>query len=110
TSWTNPYGMTLNYTFNTAQQVSQISSSLNDSTHPGTLAAITYTPFGAVSTLLDGCAGTACTNTQESYSYNNRLQLVLGQIGTPSLPAANSCIVYNYYPSVANQTTCALPG
>ena len=33
--------------------------------------------------------------TVETYDYNNRLQPVRIQFGTPSTPNANNCLVYN---------------
>ncbi len=71
--------------------------------------ATIYTPFGALSTLLNGCAGTGCVQRQETYDYNNRLQPVRIQLGTAASNAANSCLVYNYYPALANPTSCAIP-
>ncbi len=49
----------------------------------------------------------ACTNVQETYTYNSRLQPVMLQVGT----SGNNyqCLVYNYYPSVGNPTSCAFP-
>jgi len=43
--------------------------------------------------------------------YNNRLQPVLIELGTASSPAANSCLVYNYYSgySFPNPPACAAP-
>ncbi len=108
-SWTHPAGFTITNTINAAQQISQITSSLSDTTHPGTLATITYTPFGALSTLLNGCAGTGCVQRQETYDYNNRLQPVRIQLGTAASNAGNSCLVYNYYPALANPTSCTIP-
>ncbi len=109
TSWTHPAGYTVTNTVTNAQRVSQITSSLNDATHPGTLATLTYAPQGAVSTMLDGCAGTGCVQRQETYDYNNRLQAVRIQLGTAAAPAANSCLVYNYYSGVANPSSCGIP-
>ncbi len=57
----------------------------------------------------NGCSGTGCTQAQETYDYNNRLQPVRIQLGTPPNPAANSCLVYNYYVGVSNPTSCAIP-
>ncbi len=111
TSWTHPAGFTIiTNTLNGAQQTTQIQSSLVDSTHPQYRAQnITYTPWGAESTLDNGCAGSGCTNTVETYAYNNRLQPVRIELGTSSNPAADSCLVYNDYASVANPGSCAVP-
>jgi RHS repeat-associated protein len=106
TSWLHPAGFVINQTFNGAQQIGQVTSSLSDSTHPPILAQnITYTPWGAVSSLTNGCAGSGCTNIQETYIYNNRLQMTVAELATGS---GNSCRVYNYYPG-ANPTSCTAP-
>ncbi len=107
-SWTHPAGFTVTNTVTDAQRISQISSSLSDSTHPATLATITYASHGAINTLLNGCVGTGCTQRQETYDYNKRLQPVRIQLGTATNPSANSCLVYNYYGG-ANPTSCAIP-
>jgi len=92
-----------------------VQSSLVDGTHPQYLVwNATYTPFGALATLTNGCVGTGqnqgCTQVQESYDYNNRLQVVRIRLGTAANPAANYCLVYNYYyPSVGTPTSCTLP-
>ncbi len=109
TSWTHPGGFTVSNTISTAQRITQISSSLNDSTHPPVLATLTYAPIGAISTLVNGCVGTGCVNIQETYDYNNRLQPVRIQLGTSTTPNAKSCLVYNYYESLVSPTTCAIP-
>lgn len=106
TSWTHPAGFTLTNTYNAALQTTQITSSLNDSTHPGTLATMTYGPSGALKTLVNGCAGSGCTQVQETYDYNKRLQPVRIQLGTSASNAADYCLVYNYYAGVANPSTC----
>ena len=110
TSWQHPNGESITQTFSNARRITQITSSLNDSTHPGTLTQnIHYSPQGRVSTLQNGCAGTGCTQKQETYDYNNRLQQVRMQLGTSASPNANACTVYNYYSAVANPTTCSIP-
>ena len=50
----------------------------------------------------------SCTQGQDSYDYNNRLQPVRIRLGTSSTPNANYCLVYNYY-AAANPTSCAIP-
>ena len=68
---THPAGFTLTNSINGAQQVTQISYSPSDSTHPANLIpTVAYTPFGAVSKLQNGCAGTSCVQLQETYDYN----------------------------------------
>ena len=109
-SWQHPNGETITQTFSNAPRITQITSSLNDSTHPGALAQnIHYSPQGSVSSLQNGCVGTGCTQKQETYDYNNRLQSVRIQLGTSSSPNANACTVYNYYSGVANPTSCSIP-
>lgn len=109
TSWQHPNGETITQTISNARRITQITSSLNDATHPGTLAqSIKYAPHGALTQLQNGCVGTGCTQRQETYDYNNRLQAVRIQLGTPTNQNANSCQVYNYY-GVANPTSCSIP-
>ena len=107
TSWTHPAGFSITQTINGARQISQITSSLNDSYDPASLATATYTPFGSVSTLLNGCVGSGCTSLQESYFYNKRLQPAVVELGTSSNHSADSCRVYNYYVGVANASACS---
>ena len=65
TSWTHPYGYTITQTINGAREISQFTSSLNGSQQPPTLATVTYTPFGSVSTLQDGCVGTRAPTSRK---------------------------------------------
>jgi hypothetical protein len=65
--------------------------------------------FGSISTLGNGCVPSgSCTQLQDSYDYNNRLQAVRMRLGTSSTPNANYCLVYNYYAG-SNPTSCAIP-
>jgi RHS repeat-associated protein len=81
---------------------------LNDSTHPPVLAQnMTYTPCGALSSLTNGCAGSGCTNIQETYFYNKRMQMAVAELGTATTHSADSCRVYNYYVGVANASACS---
>ncbi len=119
TSWNHPAGFTLTTHVNSARQVMQVSSSIIDSTHPGTLAtgpvtgsanSIQYTAWGAVSQLWDGCVGTGCTMRQETYTFNNRLQPWMIELGNSSgSPSSNSCLVYNYFSTWTPPTVCPLP-
>jgi YD repeat-containing protein len=110
TSWTHAAGFTITNAIDAAQQITGITSSLNDSTHPPVLAQnITYTPFGALASLQNGCAGSGCTQVQETYDYNKRLQPVRMQLGTASNNSANRCLVYNCCAGVANPTSCVIP-
>ena len=97
TAWTHPGGFTITNTISAAQLITQISSSLADSSHPANMAQnITYTPWGALSSLTNGCVGSGCTNTKETYSYNTRLQTSQIQLGTTGNPAAYYTLGYNY--------------
>lgn len=108
--WTHPAGFTITNTVNTAQQVTQMSYTPADATHPANLVpGITYTPWGAEQTLEDGCVGSGCTNTVETYAYNNRLQPVMIELGSTSNPSADSCLVYNYYAIEGSPASCAMP-
>jgi YD repeat-containing protein len=111
-TWSQP-AFSITNTIDAAQQVTQITSTLNDATDPGTLAAnITYYyyPFGAIGSVLHGCVGTNCLHVQESYAYNNRLQPVVIDLGnTVNGVSAENCLVYNYYSGYSNPTSCTLP-
>ena len=97
TSWSHPAGYSISQSVNGAREVTQVTSSLSDSMHPPVLAQnITYTPFGALSSLQNGCEGTGCTNTQETYSYNNRLEASQIQLGASGNPGADFTLAYNY--------------
>ena len=110
TSWNHPAGFTITNTISAARRITQIASSWNDSTHPGTLAQnILYTAARDVTGLQNGCVGSGCTPVQETYTYNNRLQEVMVELGTAGNPAADSCRVYNYYALSSNPTNCAVP-
>jgi YD repeat-containing protein len=90
TSWTHPAGFTITNTVSAAQRITEITSSLSDSTHPPILAQnMTYTAWGALSGLQNGCVGTGCIQTQETYTYNNRLQPWMIQLGTSTDSFAN---------------------
>ena len=107
TSWVHPAGYTLTNTLNSAQQVTAVQSSRQDSTHPQYLAQnATYTAWGALSGLQNGCAGSGCTNVQETYVYNKRLQPWLVDLGTSASPSADYCLVYNYYSSWTPPSSC----
>jgi hypothetical protein len=113
TSWVDPDktdSATLTNTVNAAQQVTAVQSSLSDSYHPPTLAEnITYTAWGALSALENGCVGSSCTNTLETYIYNNRLQpwmIELGKPGGGSNTYANYCLVYNYFSTWTAPSSC----
>ena len=98
TSWTHPAGFTITNTVSAAQRITEITSTRSDSTHPPVLAQnMSYTAWGALSTLQNGCvpAG-SCTNVQETYTYNNRLQPTQIQFGSALQPGAIASWAYNY--------------
>ncbi len=108
TSWTHPANITFTNTVSEAQRITSIESSLVDSLDPQYLAQnITYAPTGQVSTLLNGCTGSGCTQIQETYVYNNRLQMAVAELGTASNHAQFNCWVYNYYVGVQNASACS---
>ena len=95
--WTHPAGFTLTNTISNARRITQISVSNADGNHPANMAQnITYTAWGALSSLTNGCAGSGCTNTVETYSYNNRLQPDEIQLGTTSNLSSYYALSYNY--------------
>jgi RHS repeat-associated protein len=94
---------------NSAQQISQVTSTWADSTHPGTLASFAYNPAGSISTLADGCTGTGCAGLLETYNYNRRLQMDMVELGTGSNRSSQWCMVYNYY-STSPPGSCTPPG
>src|SRR5271157_2730664 len=109
-SYVTPTGVTITHAITAAQRVSQITSSLNTSTTPPTLVQnMTYTAWGALSGLQNGCVGTGCTPVEETWDFNNRLQPVRVQVGNSGNPSAISCLVYNYYAGVSNPSSCAVP-
>ena len=62
-----PGSYTITNAISEAQRITGITSTLSDWEHPSVLAQnITYTPWGALSTLTDGCVGTGCTNMVET--------------------------------------------
>ena len=97
TTWIHPAGFTITQTINGAREVSQVASSWSDETHPPVLAEnMSYTPWGALSSLQNGCVGSGCTNVQETYAYNNRLQPTQIQLGTSGNAGAYYTLAYNY--------------
>jgi YD repeat-containing protein len=109
-SWTHPVGFTLTNTVSAAQRITQMTSSLSDSTHPPVLAQnITYTPWGAVSGLTNPCLGSGCWQMVETNTYNNRLQPWMMELGIPGNPSINYCLVYNYFSTWTAPTSCPSP-
>jgi RHS repeat-associated protein len=117
TSWNHPAGFTITQGIDAARHISTVTSTVSGSTYPTTLATgpngyIGYTPWGAVSTLENGCAdgsGSSCANTVETYAYNNRMQMVMAELGNTSSATAISCRVYNFYAGTSNPSSCAMP-
>ncbi|HXH51285.1 MAG TPA: hypothetical protein VNM47_18250 [Terriglobia bacterium] len=102
-SFTHPWGYTITQTFNGAQRITGITS-----TDGGTLATMSYTPFGAAA-VITGLACPSCAAPVQTFDYNNRLQMVREQFGSPSQPNAISCIVYNYYSNQPIPGGCDVP-
>jgi hypothetical protein len=65
-----------------------------------------YNAAGEITGLQNVCVGSGCTNPQESYFYNTRLQTAVAELGTSTTHSADSCRVFNYYPGVANAGAC----
>jgi RHS repeat-associated protein len=75
----NGMGVTLTYGFNSAAQLTGITSSLSDATHPASLlSSATYNPFGA---MLSAQLGNGIS---ESHAYNSRLRLQSSSAGDPT--------------------------
>ncbi len=107
--WLHPAGFTLTNTVSAARRIKQIQSSLVDTYHPQyPVQSITYMPWGAVSTFVNGNTGSG-SNAQETYIYNKRLQPWMIDLGTTTTPTADYCQVYNYYSSWTAPTTCPAP-
>jgi RHS repeat-associated protein len=62
---------------------------------------------GAENTLQNACAGTGCTNTLETYIYNNGMQVIFVELGTTSDPTADYCLVYARNWAADDPTACA---
>ena len=59
-------------------------------------AAARIAKSAALATLTNGCVGTGCTQTKETYAYNKRLQPVTVQLGTSSTASAYYSLAYGY--------------
>jgi RHS repeat-associated protein len=103
----HPDGTKFTNTVNNAQQITAIATPWTDSHHPASLAtSITYTPWGAISQLENGCASSGCTELMETYTYNNRLQPWMIQLGTSTNSSSEYCLVYNYFSSWSAPSSC----
>ena len=113
TSWNHPGLITFNNTVNAAQQITEVTTSSSYPNLPQTLVQnVTYTPWGAVSQLEDGCSGSGCLNAYETYTYNNRLQPWMIELGTASSGSgaySDYCLVYNYFSSWTAPSSCPSP-
>jgi RHS repeat-associated protein len=111
--WTHPKGFTIHHTpIDGARHITQVTSSVSDSTDPATLAtgpnnSIQYNAWGAVSQLQNGCVGPGCATLQETYFYNKRMQMAVAELGTSTTHAADSCRVYSYYVGAKNVSACS---
>ncbi len=114
TSWSHPGLINFNNTVNAAQQITGVTTTSSYTNLPQTLVqSVTYTPFGAVSQFENGCAGSGCLNAYETYTYNNRLQPWMIQLGTASSGSgahSDYCLVYNYFSSWTPPSSCPSPG
>jgi RHS repeat-associated protein len=91
TSFTDGAGHTFTQTFNAAARLTQLTSSLNDAQHPGTLASgLTYNAAGAL------IAMTLGNGLAESRSYNNRMQPVEMRTYNPSTQADTLKLTYGF--------------
>jgi RHS repeat-associated protein len=105
--WLHPAGYTLTNTISPARRITAIQSSWVDNNHPQSLAqSVNYMPWGAVSQLVNGYAGSGA-NAQETYIYNNRLQPAVIELGTTGNSTADYCLVYDYYGT--SPTGCSFP-
>ncbi len=97
TSYTNGAGVTFTHTFDAAARVTQLSSSLVDAQHPGTLASgITYNPAGAMTLMSYG------NGLIETRAYNNRLQATEMRSYNPSTGADTLKLNYGFNLGTAN--------
>jgi YD repeat-containing protein len=109
--WIHPANYTITNSISSARRITSIQSSRVDRYHPQYLAKnITYTPWGAVSTLVNGYAGSSGTQAQETYTYNNRLQPWMIELGTNGGNlSADYCLLYNYNSTWTPPSTCPDP-
>jgi hypothetical protein len=56
----------------------------------------------------DSC-GAGSAEAQETYTYNNRLQQVMIEVGTTGNATADCCWVHNYALGAANPSSCQAP-
>ncbi|MGD0007084.1 MAG: RHS repeat-associated core domain-containing protein [Terriglobia bacterium] len=94
--WAHPGSINLTNSVNSAQQVTAVQTTSQYTNLPQTLVQnVTYTPWGAVSVLQNGCVGSQCVNAQENYQYNKLLQPWV--ISLTAASGAGYCLVYNYF-------------
>jgi YD repeat-containing protein len=96
TGLTDAFGNTLTYTYNAAAQLTAVTTSLSDATHPGSLlSAAEYNPFGnRVSATLGG------QGTLRNVHYDNRGRLLEKETDLANPPAGPlfEHIYYGYAP------------
>jgi RHS repeat-associated protein len=111
--WIHPDQFTLKNAISTARRITAVQSSVSDQTHPQYLVqtqGASYTPWGALSKLVNGCVGSQCTKAQETYVYNDCLQPWLIELGANGGNLSSYyCLVYNYYSSWSLPSGCPDP-
>lgn len=104
-SITHPNGMFLAETFNAANRLTAITSSISDANHPASLIQVTgYTAGGAIQTVNFGSGAGQLSRTN---TYNSRLQGTRMQVGVPPNLGSLLDISYNYNEGVSNNSTSA---
>ncbi|TAM80930.1 MAG: DUF2778 domain-containing protein [Acidobacteria bacterium] len=88
TSYTNPEGFTVTQGIDVNQRPTSLTYGANMA-----VSSITYTPWGAISTM---CGGGGCAQSQETRQYNNRFQPVLMELGNSSNLSADYSLTYSY--------------
>jgi RHS repeat-associated protein len=88
TSYSNPEGFFVTQGVDVNQRPTSLTYGAN-----GAVSSITYTPWGAISTM---CGAQGCAQSQETRQYNNRLQPVLMELGNSNNPAADYSLTYSY--------------
>ena len=101
TSYWNPAGFIVNQGIDVNQRPTSLTWGANVA-----VSSISYTPWGAISTI---CGGGGCGQSQETRQYNSRLQPVLMELGNSNSVAADYCLVYNYYSGNPMPSSCAAP-
>jgi RHS repeat-associated protein len=98
---TDGEGMTLTYGYNSATQVTSVTSSLSDANHPSALlSGVLYNPPGRLTSASMGTI-TSTSGISESRTYNNRLRTVVISTGvnTPTGFVGLVGMTYGYAPN-----------